>query len=192
VMAGALVVIAVPMWLQSGATSESVRTVPAGPRPAPVVATTSTTVLGRPAVTPSSVVPSGADRRSSQPTPAARPAPASDDAEGSLPAEEGCRAFSKPSGPLGPSEGPTECSYTATRPGGYEGGGTWTLEIRRAGKITYYDSASDPSCANPGIIQPGDSVTAHLGLRAPDGSYPYASAGSGEWHLTVGTYAGCF
>ena len=33
-------------------------------------------------------------------------------------------------------------------------------------------------------------MIAHLGLRAPDGSYPYASAGSGEWHLTVGTYAG--
>ena len=118
--------------------------------------------------------------------------PASADAADPLPDEEGCRAFSKPSErPLGPSEGDTQCSYTASRPGGYQGSGTWTLEIRRAGTTIYYDSASDPSCANPGIIRPGDMVTAHLGLRAPDGSYPYASAGSGDWHLTVGTYAGC-
>ena len=107
--------------------------------------------------------------------------------------EEGCRAYSRPGANLlGPREAEPRCSYKATKPGGYEGAGTWTIEIRRNGATIYLDSTTSPRCARPGVIQPGDDVVAHLGIRQADGSYTNASAGEGEWHITVGTYATCF
>jgi hypothetical protein len=75
--------------------------------------------------------------------------------------------------------------------GGYEGAGTWTLDIVRDGRTITLDSVSAPSCQDL-AIEPGDHVTAHLGLRQADGTYTTATAGSGDWHLSVGEGAGCF
>jgi hypothetical protein len=129
----------------------------------------------------------------------ARQSPRSPDgapAEPTGSAGEGCGVYSKPGTGVGPVAGPggdsvVECTYTATRPGGYSGSGTWTLDIVRDGRTITFDSVRGPACQPVGLIRPGDVVRAHLGIRTHDGTYSYASAGSGEWHLDAGTWVRC-
>lgn len=112
---------------------------------------------------------------------------------------EGCRVYSRPSpdghGPIvGPGEeGETvwTCEYRASVPAGYEGSGTWTLDIVRDGQTITFDSVTSPACADVGVIQPGDLVRARLGLRDSDGTPVRASAGDGEWHLQIATWIEC-
>lgn len=107
---------------------------------------------------------------------------------------EGCRVYARASddatGPVTPNDddGVRECTYIATVAGGYEGAGTWTLEIVRDGETITFDSLRDPTCQPVGVVQPGDVVHAYLGLRT---NPAYASAGAGQWHLSVGTWVAC-
>jgi len=186
----ALAVVSVPvLWRDS--SSVEVRTVPpattpseeGAPRPSEVEAprpSDGTSVERAPAP-------------SSMSTPVA---PRSDGAQASdapvQPTYEGCRAYSRPRAetwPVAtPGESEPECTYRATRAGGYEGGGTWTLTITRDGERLTFDSVRSPRCADTGFIRPGDVVHARLGL---DDGRVHASAGEGEWHLAVGSTIGC-
>jgi hypothetical protein len=193
-----LVLAAASLWPDADRATGRVRTVPAESAPE---ASDSPTSREGGAATPNSREGTREQRqRRSEPLRGQRANPAPLDREGSSETtwrpfdagEEGCRAYSRPGrNPLGPGDAEPECSYTATKPGGYEGSGTWTIEVHRGARTIYFDSLNHPPCAEPGVIEAGDRVVAHLGLRQPDGSYTTTSAGEGEWHITVGTYARC-
>ena len=111
---------------------------------------------------------------------------------------EGCRVYSRPSpeddGPInGPEEPETvsRCEYRATVAAGYEGSGTWTLDVIRGGQTISLNSVTSPPCMGPGVIQPGDLVRAQLGLNASYQTPVRASAGTGEWHLQVTPWVRC-
>lgn len=107
--------------------------------------------------------------------------------------------YSRPSSDgNGPVDGPGDdgeavwaCEYRATVAAGYEGSGTWTMDIVREGRTIMFDSVTSPACAAAGVIQPGDYVRARLGSRVSDGTPIHASAGEGEWHLQIATWIEC-
>ena len=78
-----------------------------------------------------------------------------------------------------------ECTYTATRPGGYTGRGKWRITLTRDGPYGPYDeiitSDDDPPC-DVDVIQPGDRVKAVLFADRLDPT---------DWYVSVGTAAGC-
>ena len=187
----ALTVVSVPLlWRDS--SSVEVRTVPPATAPSEE---------GAPR--PSEVeVPGRSDRTSVEraPAPSSMSTPLAPPSDGAQASDaqvqpttfEGCRAHSRPRAetwPVAtPGESEPECTYRATRAGGYEGSGTWTLTITRGGERLTFDSVRSPRCADTGFIRPGDLVQARLGL---DDGPLYASAGEGEWHLAVGSSVGC-
>jgi hypothetical protein len=207
--AGALVGPALPGALTAGSDGERVETVQPTPpstvpEPAPdEVATVDVDVTVPEAEAPgdsaevavgSAVDPDVAADAATGPAAASDP---SASPFGPAAPDEGCTVFSRPAegtATAGPVAAPTEepdavreCSYVARRPGGYEGAGTWTLEIRRGGTTITFDSVRSPGC-QVGVIEPGDVVHARLGVRdAP----VVASAGEGEWHLHVGSWVVC-
>lgn len=81
---------------------------------------------------------------------------------------EGCIAISNPQAPP-----PVSCSYVATVPGMYANSGSWTMVIKRGclkngtkcKKVITIDSPTTPGgigYGGPGVIQPGDRVTATM------------------------------
>jgi hypothetical protein len=51
------------------------------------------------------------------------------------------------------------CRYEATQAAGYEGRGSWVLEIRRGTEDIAYRGGESPDCMPVGVVQPGDVVT---------------------------------
>jgi hypothetical protein len=84
-------------------------------------------------------------------------------------------------GGLGWEEYPN-CSYTATRTGGYVARGDWVIEITRNGATFTADSKKNAACAALGFIQPGDQVRALLqaGANSPT-----------DWFVRVGDTHHC-
>jgi hypothetical protein len=186
----ALAVVSVPV-LGRDSSSVEVRTVPPATAPADEGARRPSEVESpRPTEGPSV---ERAPAPSSMSTPVAPPGDGAQASDAPVqPTYEGCRAYARPRAehwPVAtPGESEPECTYRATRPGGYEGSGTWTLTITRNGERLTFDSVRSPRCADTGFIRPGDLVQARLGL---DDGPLYASAGEGEWHLAVGSSVGC-
>ena len=83
---------------------------------------------------------------------------------------EGCRLFQPGTGT---TPGPDEhglywgfddqtvrsCKYKATRTAGYEGSGTWRVDVQTSDTLVVRTFATASSCADQGFIQPGDIVT---------------------------------
>jgi len=79
-----------------------------------------------------------------------------------------------------------ECSYIATREGGYIANGRWRIEIEKPDGMRYELTSSQmPECADPGFwITPGDRVTAILVIGVGDLS-------PDRWYVKVGSNYGC-
>lgn len=80
------------------------------------------------------------------------------------------------------------CSYTATRPGGYESdsNGGWTITIERDGETILINGEIAPTCGRTGTIQPGDVVTVDADRRVPSGGLSYG----GHRFVAAGTEYG--
>lgn len=120
-------------------------------------------------------------RFSSASSAGARPEPAasspSTPESRSTTAPEGCVSDGYPEGvglnyTLTPRAEYPECQYHATRPAGYEGSGTWWVDIRRGNEAIVYHGGESPDCMPVGTIQPGDEV-----IVTASGAGSYIKAG---------------
>lgn len=201
--AGALLVPGQAGWLTAATGGDDVQVV----EPPTTTATPSPPETARPTAAPPTTAATGdttgpaadpggaAAPTEPESTSATPPAQERWEPFGPAPEHEGCAVYSRHPynggspvvGPEQPADQVQSCSYLATRPGSYDGSGTWTLEIERDGTTITYDSLRNPPCGRD-VIQPGDVVHARLGI---DGSPVIASAGEGEWHLDVGSWVVC-
>lgn len=102
-------------------------------------------------------------------------------------AEEGCTAQGRSDrnvalegGGAGVDHYPS-CTYVATARGGYQGHGSWRVEIERDGVSLTIESKNSPACAAD-VIRPGDEVTAIVlaGANSPS-----------DWYVKVGNAVLC-